>query len=117
MDALENLCFEWDVSGMTVLVDLKNCVQLPTAQPGDHFDLRVAGVGKFVLTRLESDPNQPDHVKIERRGGFTVGVLDRPIDEQSLAEALSEFPLLGGSRREARAEAGHLGSATYPPQS
>jgi hypothetical protein len=48
-------------------------------------------VGKFVLTRLESDPNQPDTVRIERRGGFSVGVLDRPIDEQLLTEALSGF--------------------------
>ena len=77
---------------MTVVVDLKNCVQLPTAQPGDRFDLQVAGGDKFVLTRLESDPNQPDHVRIERRGGFTVGALDRPIVEHSLTEALSEFP-------------------------
>ena len=92
VDALGNLYFEWDVTGMTVVVDLKNCVQLPTAQPGDHFDLQVAGVGKFVHTRLDSDPNPPDNVRIERRGGFTVGVLDRSIDEQSLTEALSECP-------------------------
>lgn len=80
---------------MTVVVDLKNCVRLPAAQPGDRLDLQVAGVGKFVLTRLGSDPNQPNHVRIERRCGFTVGVLDRPIDEHQLTEALSEFQLLG----------------------
>lgn len=77
---------------MTVVVDLRNCVRLPTAQPGDCFDLQVAGAGKFVLTRLESAPNQPANVRIERCGGFTVGVIDRPIEEQSLTEAVSQFP-------------------------
>lgn len=77
---------------MTVVADLKKCVLLPTAQPGDRFDLQIAGAGKFVLTKLESGPARPANVRIERRDGFSVGVLDRPMDEQALGEALHEFP-------------------------
>lgn len=77
---------------MTVIADRKKCVLLPTAQPGDRFDLQFAGEGKFVLTRLESGPPRPAQVRVEQRGGFSVGVLDRSMDEQALAEALNEFP-------------------------
>jgi hypothetical protein len=31
-------------------------------------------------------------VRIEKRGQYHVGVLDRPINEESLKEALAEFP-------------------------
>lgn len=77
---------------MTVVADVRKCVLLPTAQPGDRFDLQIAGEGKFVLTRLGSDPVGPAKVRVEKRGDFSVGVLDRPIDDQALAEALNEFP-------------------------
>ena len=58
---------------MTVVADFKKCVPLPTAQPGDRFDLQIAGAGKFVLTRLESGPARPANVKVEQRDGFSVG--------------------------------------------
>jgi len=77
---------------MTVVADAKKCVLLPTAQPGDRFDLQIAGEGKIVLTLLEPDPARPANVRVEKRGGFSVGVLDRPIDDQALAEALNDFP-------------------------
>lgn len=82
----------WDAPGMTVVADFKKCVLLPTVQPGDRFDLQIAGAGKFVLTRLETGPARPANVRVERRGAFSVGVRDRPMDEQALAEALNEFP-------------------------
>jgi len=50
------------------------------------------GDGKFILTLLQPDLPQPANVSIEKRGGFSVGVLDHPIDEQALADALNEFP-------------------------
>lgn len=77
---------------MTVTADAKKCVLLPAAQPGDRFDLRITEDGELVLTRLESVRARPAKVKVEKRGGFTVGVLDHPIDDQALAEALDEFP-------------------------
>lgn len=77
---------------MTVIADARKCVLLPTAQPGDRFDVEIAGEGKFVLTRLEAGASGAAKVKVEKRGGFTVGVLDHPIDEQALETALNEFP-------------------------
>ena len=31
-------------------------------------------------------------VRIEKRGPYSVGVLDRPISEQAIEEAMREFP-------------------------
>ena len=78
---------------MTVTADNKKRVTLRLAKLGDRFDVRVAGDGQFILTRLEPvRPVRPAKVRIEKRGPYQVGVLDRPIDEKALAEALAEFP-------------------------
>jgi hypothetical protein len=77
---------------MTVVADEKKSVLLPGAKPGDRFDLQVISEGKILLTPLDSAPAQPLSVRIEKKDGFTVGVLDRPIDEKALSEALNEFP-------------------------
>lgn len=77
---------------MTVVADEKNSVTLPTAKPGDRFDLQVISEGKILLTPLASTPAPAANVRIEKKDGFTVGVLDHPIDEQALAEALKQFP-------------------------
>jgi hypothetical protein len=39
---------------MTVVADEKMRVALPTIQPGDSFDLQIAGDGKFLLTRMDA---------------------------------------------------------------
>jgi hypothetical protein len=78
---------------MTVVADNKKRVTLRLAKPGDRFDVQISGDGKYLLTKLE-----PAHdldtakVRIERRGQYHVGLLDRPINEQALKEALAEFP-------------------------
>ena len=77
---------------MTVIADSKHRVTLRTAKPGDRFDLAIAGDGKFILTKLEPAKPRPARVRIEKRGGHFVGVLDRPIDMQALKEALADFP-------------------------
>ena len=77
---------------MTVIADDNKCVPLPSAQPGDHFDLQLIGANKIVLTRLKSNPEPPTSVRIEKRGPFSVGVLNRPIEKPALADALSDFP-------------------------
>jgi hypothetical protein len=68
-------------------------VTLRTAKPGDRFDVQLVGEGKFVLTRLEPVP-EPGvaRVRIKKRNGFSIGVLDRTMSEDALKEALSEFP-------------------------
>lgn len=65
---------------------------LPSAKPGDSFEVLMPNEGTFVLTRVEPVPSRPAEVKLEKRGHFTVGVLNRPIDEQALQAALAEFP-------------------------
>ena len=78
---------------MTVVADSKKRVTLRLAVPGDRFDVQVADGGKYILTKLEPvQPSPPAKVRIEQRGQYHVGVLDRPINEAALQEALAEFP-------------------------
>jgi len=77
---------------MRVTADEKKRVVLPSAEPGECFEIQMPDNGTFILTRLGSGPAQPALVRLEKCGAFTVGVLDRPINEQALREALAEFP-------------------------
>ena len=77
---------------MTVTTDSKRRVVLPSAKPGDLFEVHLSGPGRLILTKLEVVPPRPARVRVEKRDGFTVGVLDQPIGEAALAEALSEIP-------------------------
>ena len=76
---------------MTVIADEKKRVVLPSARPGDQFEVRESGE-TFVLRRLDPARARPSKVKVEMRGGFSMGVLDRLIDEEALKGALAEFP-------------------------
>ncbi|HEY5913792.1 MAG TPA: hypothetical protein VJA21_24650 [Verrucomicrobiae bacterium] len=76
---------------MNVTADAKKRVVLPMAKPGDAFRV-MCEPGRILLVKLESVEPQPAKVRFEKRGRFTVGVVDRPIDEQALREALEEFP-------------------------
>jgi len=78
---------------MTVVTDNKKRVTLRLAKPGDRFDVQVSPEGRFILTKLEPvRETAPSRVRMEKRGQYHVGVLDRPIDEQALKEALADFP-------------------------
>jgi len=77
---------------MIVTADAKKRVVLPVARPGDSFDVEVSGEGTLVLRRLDSSLSRPAKVRFKKRGRFTVGILDRPIDDAALKEALAEFP-------------------------
>jgi hypothetical protein len=77
---------------MTVITDAKKRVVLPSASPGDVFDVQLAGDGRLVLTRLVPVKSKPAKVKIEKRNGYSVGVLEKPIDLAALKEALADFP-------------------------
>jgi hypothetical protein len=70
----------------------QNSVVLPATQPGDTFEVQVAADGKLVLTRLDALESPASRVTVENRDGFSVGVLDRPINERALTEALNNFP-------------------------
>ena len=78
---------------MTVVADSKKRVTLRLAKPGDRFDIQISGAGNYILTKLEPVPGLPPaKVRIEKRGKYHVGILDRPIQEAALKEALAEFP-------------------------
>ena len=79
---------------MTITADAKKRVRLGLAKPGDRFDVQVTGDGAFILRRLEpvKKPDRPTKVRFEKRGGYTVGVTDRPINEEALKEAPADFP-------------------------
>ena len=63
------------------------------AKPGERFDLRVERPGKYILTKLEPiESPRTAKVRIVKRGGYTVGVLDHPIDPEALKQALADFP-------------------------
>jgi hypothetical protein len=78
---------------MTVVTDNKKRVTLRLAKPGQRFDVQISGDGKYILTRLEPVRGaRRARVRIEKRGQYSVGVLDAPIDEAALKQALAEFP-------------------------
>ena len=83
----------WKILSMTVVADDRRRVTIRLAKPGERFRVQVAGEGKYVLTRLESaHKSRRAKVRVEKRGLFSVGVLDRPIDEKAMMAALREFP-------------------------
>jgi bifunctional DNA-binding transcriptional regulator/antitoxin component of YhaV-PrlF toxin-antitoxin module len=78
---------------MIVVADNKKRVTICLAKPGDGFEVRVAGDGKFLLRRLEPvRPRRLAKVRIEKRGRYSVGVLDRAISEEAIREISSDFP-------------------------
>jgi hypothetical protein len=80
---------------MTTIADARKRVILKFAKPGDRFDVQVSGDGTFILRRLEpvkDKKDRPAKVTLVKEGRYTVGVLDRPINEAALKEALAEFP-------------------------
>ena len=90
--ALEKKTIGWDSPTMTVKTDNKRRVVLPLAKPGDLFDVQFSGRGKLILTKLEPVESRPAKVRIIKRDGFTVGILDQPINDGAIRDALSEFP-------------------------
>jgi hypothetical protein len=44
---------QWDNPTMTTTTDNKKRIVLPTAKPGDVFDIQPLGEGQFILVRLE----------------------------------------------------------------
>jgi len=76
---------------MTVTTDEKNRVVIPSAQPGDRFDIQVTAEGKIVLTRLEL-ADKRDNVRLVKKHGYTVARGTRPITQEQVRKAMDEFP-------------------------
>jgi len=78
---------------MTVVTDNKKRVTLRLAQPGDRFDVQAASDGNYILTKLvPAQLKGTAKVRIEKRGQYHVGVLDHPINEEAIKDAVAEFP-------------------------
>ena len=60
---------------MTVTTGEKKRVVIPSARPGDRFDVQMTLEGKVVLTRLEL-ADKPDHVRLVKKHGYTVARQD-----------------------------------------
>jgi hypothetical protein len=76
----------------TLTVDAHKRVRIPDARPGQVFAYEHNG-NRVTLTEVKPVQEPPPaNVRFEKRGRYTVGVLDRPIDEQALKQALEEFP-------------------------
>lgn len=77
----------------TLKVDSSKRVRLGQARPGDCYQIQASVDGlTFTLTKIVPDKSRPAKVRFEKRGRYRVGIVDRPIDEQALKEALEDFP-------------------------
>lgn len=76
----------------TLTVDDNNRVQLPDVKPYQVFAHEKEADGRIILTPLATEVSKPANVRFEKRGRYTVGVLDREINEEALKEALANFP-------------------------
>jgi hypothetical protein len=76
----------------TLTVDDYKRVRLPDAAPRSKFAYETDGNGRVTLTPLAPVEPPPAKVRLEKRGGFTVLVSDRPVSESAIKEALADFP-------------------------
>jgi hypothetical protein len=84
---------KWEIPAVTVVTGNKKRVTLCLAKPGERFDVQVVSDGNYILTKLEPvQPRGTAKVRIENRGQYHVGVLDHPINEEALKDAVAEFP-------------------------
>lgn len=76
----------------TLTVDDYNRVRLPDVKPRQVFAHEKEAGGRIILTPVEPVELKPAKVRLEKRGRYTVGVVDREINEGAIKEALVDFP-------------------------
>lgn len=79
----------------TLKADSQRRVRIPHANPGQVFAYENLGNGQFMLTLIKpvkSVKDRPAKVRFEKRGGYTVGVTDRTVDEQTIKKLLADSP-------------------------
>ncbi len=77
----------------TAVVDAYKRIHLAGVKPGDTYGIDSSPDGtRIILTKLAPEQPRAAKVRLEERGGFTVLVSDRPIDEKAIEEALADFP-------------------------
>jgi hypothetical protein len=76
---------------MTVVVDSKKRIKIPTAKPGDRFDVQIAGDGKVILTPLAPANKKVPVVKpIRTKEGFLMFPPDKRLDRATIRAAIRE---------------------------
>lgn len=73
---------------MTVKADDKKRVVLPTARPGDMFDVDFSPEGKITLTRLV--PAEPRLVKPRKVNGRWMGAPEARPSHQAITDAIRD---------------------------
>jgi hypothetical protein len=76
---------------ITTNADDRKRVVVPQAKPGQVYDAQANGDGSMTLTPLKPARRAPRFLKLEKRGKYTVGVLDGPIDPDALNSPLKNY--------------------------
>ena len=77
---------------VTTKADSRRRVVVPWRNPDRTVQDKPDGSIKLTLLKAPEPVDRPAKVTFVKEGRFTVGVLDRPINEEALKEALAEFP-------------------------
>lgn len=77
---------------ITTKTDERKRAVIPVATPGQSYEVRPNADGSITLTPLRPVRLTPKLLRLEKRGEYTVGILDAPIDPDALKEALEDFP-------------------------
>ena len=78
-----------------IKVDPTRRIRLRVLTPGDKYEPEIVSADLITLRRVPPPSRaapRPANVKIEKRGGYSVGVSDLPIKVEALREALADFP-------------------------
>jgi hypothetical protein len=79
----------------TVSADKYQRIRLPDVKGGQKFAYENHGNGFLTLTEVkpvEQPKARPSKVRFVKRGRYTVGESDRPVDMSVIKELLAEFP-------------------------
>jgi hypothetical protein len=76
---------------MIVTTDEKKRVIIPSARPGERFDIQLTPEGNVVLMRLGATEEHKT-VRLVKKHGYTVARGAHPITQEQVRRALDEFP-------------------------
>lgn len=77
----------------TLTVDDYNRVRLPDVKPRQVIAHEKEAGGRIILTPVEPVAPKAAKVRFEKRGGYTVGVIEGvEFNETALKQEISEFP-------------------------
>ena len=77
---------------MTVIADKKKRVVLPTAKPGDRFEVQVIGAEEVRLTLMNPAPKAEKARLVRGPNGYLLAVGSRNITQEEVRAAMDEFP-------------------------